>query len=133
MENALGTTAQDIMVFCKSEGFLAKQLYVVLTTPVAGLAAVREQMQAHLDFQIELERKGILFGAGPFFSEDGLDWAGEGMVIIRATSLAQAHEIAASDPMHKSGARVFQLRPWVLNEGSFTLQVSYSDGRCQMV
>ena len=40
------------------------------------------------------------------------------MVIIRAGSLAEAKEIAASDPMHASGARSYTVRPWLVNEQS---------------
>mgnify|MGYP001217715574 FL=1 len=50
------------------------------------------------------------------------------MVIIRANSLSEAKEIAASDPMHKSGARSFTVRPWLLNEGTINLSVNYSKG-----
>ena len=39
--------------------------------------------------------------------------AGEGMVIIRAASLAEAQAIAAADPMHSSGARKARVRPWL--------------------
>ena len=50
------------------------------------------------------------------------------MVIIRAGSLQEAQEIAASDPMHKAGARSFRARPWLLNEGTVTIKVTFSDG-----
>ena len=50
------------------------------------------------------------------------------MVIIRANTLSEAKEIANSDPMHKSGARSFIVRPWLLNEGTITLSINYSKG-----
>ena len=50
------------------------------------------------------------------------------MVIIRASSLTEAREIAATDPMHKSGARSFEVRPWLLNEGTINLSINYSKG-----
>ena len=31
--------------------------------------------------------------------------------------------------MHQSGARTFRVRPWLLNEGTFGLQVFYSGGK----
>ena len=49
------------------------------------------------------------------------------MVIIRADSLKAAQEIAAQDPMHQCGARSFKVRPWLLNEGTITIQLNYSD------
>ena len=74
-----------------------------------------------------------MFGAGPFWADDEKTWEGEGMVIIRAGSLAEAEKIAAEDPMHKSGARSFRVRPWLLNEGVVTLKVRYSDGSRELV
>lgn len=111
-----------------SQGMLQKQLYVVFTTPTKGLGPVMENIEPHLKYQVELEEKGIMFGAGPFWTEDEKSWEGEGMVIIRASSLAEAKAIAAADPMHASGARSYRVRPWLLNEGTVTLKVRYSDG-----
>ena len=82
----------------------------------------------HLKFQVSLEEKGIMFGAGPFWEDNEIDWGGEGMVIIRANSLSEAKEIAATDPMHKSGARSFTVKPWLLNEGTVNLSINYSNG-----
>ncbi len=111
-----------------SKGMLQKQLYVVFTTPTNGLGPVMANVETHLKFQIELEEKGIMFGAGPFWTDDEQSWEGDGMVIIRAGSLDEARKIAESDPMHQSGARSFTVRPWLLNEGTLTLKVRYSDG-----
>ena len=124
-------TREDVLEACK--GMLQKQLYVYFTTPVSGLGPVMENLEAHLTFQVELEKKGIMFGAGPHWSEDEKRWEGDGMVIIRAGSLAEAREIAASDPMHSSGARSFTVRPWLMNEGTVTIKISYSDGKREVL
>ena len=117
-----------------SKGMLQKDLYVVFTTPTeAGMGPVMEHLKEHLDFQVKLERDGIMFGAGPFWEDDEHTWNGEGMVIIRADSLAHAKELAASDPMHSSGARTFKVRPWLLNEGTVTVKITYSDGGRQVL
>jgi len=108
--------------------FLNKQMFVYFSTPVKPRDEVAKMLPKHLDYQVELEKKGIMFGAGPFWSDDEQLWEGEGMVIIRAASLDEARKIAESDPMHQSGARSFRVRPWLLNEGSVTLKVRYSDG-----
>ena len=107
---------------------LQKQLYVIFTTPADGLGPVMENVEEHLKFQISLEERGIMFGAGPFWTDDEKSWEGEGMVIVRAGSLAEAKKIAEEDPMHASGARTFTVRPWLLNEGVLTFKVRYSDG-----
>lgn len=122
---------EDVMNAC--EGMLQKQLYVVFTTPTDGLGPVMENIGPHLEFQVSLEERGIMFGAGPFWTDDETEWLGEGMVIIRAGSLEEAREIAASDPMHSSGARSFTVRPWLMNEGTVTVKIRYSDGSREVI
>jgi uncharacterized protein YciI len=119
--------AQDVLA--ASKGMLQKQLYVVFTKPVSGMGPVMAQLPVHLEYQMKLERDGIMFGAGPFWTDDEQKWEGEGMVVIRAKSIAEARAIAAADPMHASGARSYTVRPWLLNEGTMTLQINYSSGK----
>ena len=123
--------AKDVLE--ASKGMLQMQLYVVFTKPTRGLGPVLENLKEHLEFQCSLERRGIMFGAGPFWADNEEDWHGEGMVIIRAASLAEAKRIAAEDPMHKAGARSFSVRPWLMNEGTVTLKITYSDGKHELV
>ena len=124
-------TRTDILKAC--EGMLRKQLYAVFTKPTNGLGPVMANIGPHLEFQVKLERDGIMFGAGPFWADNEEDWHGEGMVIIRASSLADAKRIAGEDPMHKSGARSFTVRPWLMNEGSVTVKITYSDGKREVL
>lgn len=120
-------TKDDILK--ASAGMLQKQLYAVFTTPTDGMGPVMENIEEHLKFQVELEQKGIMLGAGPFWADDEHTWNGEGMVIIRAESLDDARRIAATDPMHSSGARSFTVRPWLLNEGRVTVEINFSTGK----
>ena len=124
-------TKHDILE--ASTGMLQKQLYVVFTTPTNGMGPVMENIEKHLQFQVKLEQDGIMLGAGPFWADDEHNWHGEGMVIIRADSLAHAQEIAATDPMHSSGARSFTIRPWLLNEGRVTMTLDFSTGRHSVI
>lgn len=124
-------SARDVLN--ASAGCLQKQMYVYFTRPANGMGPVMENLEAHLKFQVELEQKGVMFGAGPFWTEDEQRWEGEGMIIIRADSLAEARRIAESDPMHASGARAFTIRPWLLNEGAVTMRVTYSDGGREVI
>jgi hypothetical protein len=110
-----------------AKGVLAKRLYVILTTPTAGIEALHAHLGAHLAYQKDLEARGITFAAGPFADDSETDWSGEGMIIVRAESLAAAIAIAQADPMHQSGVRSFRVRPWLLNEGSYTVTVRYSE------
>ena len=49
------------------------------------------------------------------------------MIVLRAKNLAEARRVAANDPMHKNGARKFRVRPWLINEGSVTVKVNFSN------
>ena len=123
-------TKQDVLN--ASSEMLNKDLYVVFTKPTNGMIPVMENLEDHLKFQVSLEKQGIMFGAGPFWDDNEIDWNGEGMVIIRANSIEHAKEIASSDPMHKSGARSFTVRPWLLNEGNIEISLDYSTGKFKL-
>ena len=120
-------TKQDVLN--ASSEMLNKDLYVVFTKPENGMKEVMENLEEHLKFQVSLEKNGVMFGAGPFWEDNEIDWNGEGMVIIRANNLDHAKQIAASDPMHQSGARNFTVRPWLLNEGNIQVSLDYSTGK----
>jgi len=109
-----------------SRDMLQKQLYAIFTSPVDGLGPILERLGEHLAFQIQLEADGILYAAGPMWTDEEDAWEGDGLVVIRAGSRREAIEIAERDPMHKSGARTFQVRPWMINEGSVTLRLDNS-------
>lgn len=106
-------------------GLLRKELYVLITEPLRS-PEIAEKLHEHLLGQIELEKKGIMFGAGPIQDEDK-DEPTRGMWIIRASSFEEARSIADQDVFHKSGLRTYKLYRWTLNEGSMTFTVNYSD------
>jgi uncharacterized protein YciI len=124
--------ADDLVQKFKEQGFLARRLFAVFTTPVNGLSPVMQNLQAHLRYQVELEHKGVMFAAGPLLTDDGEYGEGEGMFIYRASSLAEAQSIAEADPMHSSGARSFRIRPWILNEGKITISADLSTGKFEV-
>ena len=115
-----------------SRGMLQKQFYVVFSTPTHGIGPVMANLEAHLAHQCAIEASGVMLAAGPHWSDDETYWDGEGMFVIRATSLAHTREIAAQDPMHQAGARSFIVRPWLINEGGFTLRMTFSNGRATL-
>ena len=126
-------SAKEMIEECHKRGYLAKQLYMVSTRPVNGIGPVMENINAHLAFQEKLEADGIMFAAGPNWTDDEQEWEGDGTVVIRASSLAEANEIAARDPMHSSGARKFTVRPWFVNEGTITVKLGMATGRFTMI
>ena len=101
-------------------------LYVYETFLVKSMTELEKILPAHLEFQVEIERKGIMLFAGPL-REEGVDKPGAGMIVIRAKSFEEAKRIADSDPIHSSGVRNYRLRKWTVNEGNFNLNVDLSD------
>ena len=110
----------------KGRGALALELFVVESTPAARPEAVKETLSAHLGYQQDLERNGVLVLAGPLSDPSGEVMAGAGLIIYRAGSMDQARKIADNDPMHKAGARNFTLRKWLVNEGNISLNIGLS-------
>ena len=104
---------------------VTESLYAVLTTPVVSRDEIMAAVPDHLDYQVSLEERGIMFAAGPLFDRDGAP-PRAGLIIIRADSFAEADEIAKADPMHARGLRTYTLDKWQINEGGFTLKVQFA-------
>ncbi len=110
----------------KERGALALELYVAQSVPAKTPEDLQANLPDHLAYQSKLEAEGALALAGPMSNEAGTQIEGMGMIVYRASSLEQARALAEADPMHKSGARSFTLRKWMINEGSLTLSVGLS-------
>jgi hypothetical protein len=113
-------------IIAASGNSLRMQLYVV-TSIANSLEAVKQNLVEHRAYLRELEERNVLFGAGPLWTDDGQYFEGDGLLIYRASSIEEARKIAQSDPMHASGARTFTIRPWLLNDGQITVQVTLSE------
>jgi hypothetical protein len=118
----------DYKAEAKSRGALALELYVATSTPAKEPQDVKASLPDHLAYQAELERAGALAFAGPMSDDSGDQMQGMGMMVYRAESLEAARALADNDPMHKSGARTYVMRRWMINEGSMTLSVGLSTG-----
>ena len=110
----------------KSRGALALELFIATSTPAKEPQDVKASLPEHLAYQAELERTGSLALAGPMSDESGAHMQGMGMIVYRAESLEAARVLADNDPMHKSGARSYVLRRWMINEGSLNVSVGLS-------
>ena len=110
---------------------LGKTFFAILTE--AALDTTPEQLRAtlpaHLDHQVKLEKEGVLFAAGPLDAEDG---SRRGLIVIRAESFADARRIADTDPFHAEGLRTYTVEQWTVNEGSYTVRLTYSDQRLSL-
>lgn len=107
------------------DAMLKKKLWVVITKDVASPEEVRALSAAHIQYQISLEERGIMFGAGGLRKPDGTRVAGQ--IVIRAKDEAEARAIADADPRHKAGVRTYELFEWSMNEGGFNLRIRFSD------
>lgn len=106
---------------------LHKKLYIVFSEPTGKSGDPRKVFPAHIEYQLKIEREGILFAAGPFVDSKGKP-QGPGMIVLRAKNMAQAKRVADNDPFHKHGYRKYRIQEWMVNEGAFTLRVKFSDG-----
>ena len=112
------------------------QLYAIFMRPTEGYDVRSEQgrelMRKHLQFQLDMEDRGVLLAAGP------LDGAGQasnlsdyrtitgertiidasGMYMVVAPSREAAEEIAKTEPFEAAGWRTHTLCTWQLNEGT---------------
>lgn len=119
-------TWSEYQQIARGRGDLAKEFYVVESTPVASPEARMEILPRHLAYQKKIEAEGILFLAGPLSDEAGEQMSGAGLMIYRAGSLEEARAIADTDPMHQEGGRTYRIHKWLVNEGSLTLKVGFS-------
>jgi len=90
----------------------------------------QELMRRHLQFQLDLEDRGILLAAGPLDLKSpapvGRPTPAEsdpivdpsGMYLVAATDREAAEAIAASEPFERAGWRSHKLCAWMLNEGA---------------
>lgn len=112
--------------------FYGKTLYVVTSRPARDGVDLRPHLAAHLRHQIELERSGVLFAAGPLEAEAG-GAPGTGMFVLRAENFDEARKIADADPLHRAGLRVYELHRWRLHEGRIGLSISLSDSSVELL
>ena len=109
-----------------------EQVYLCIMTntePPAGAPPRDELMNDHKEYLADLERRGVLFGAGRLINaeEDEKTDLGHGMIVIRAKTRAEAEEIAFEEPFTKAGHRTMVLHPWQRNEGNVTVSIRFMD------
>lgn len=117
----------------KDRGALAMELYVVHTTPGNDMELVKATLPDHLSYQKQMETAGTLVMAGPVSDATGEEMQAAGMIIYRANDMDHARQLADADPMHKTGARSYTVRKWLVNEGSLSFSVALSSQSVQIV
>ena len=109
-----------------TQRMLRKKLYVVLSKGGATADQIGAVLPQHLEYMIELEKRGALFASGPLTTDAGKP-AGDGLTILRAASLEEARNIASSDPFVVNKLRTFEVREWTVMKGSLGVKVNFSD------
>jgi uncharacterized protein len=105
---------------------LRRKLYAVISQPSPAPQKLKPLLPAHLEYMIELEKRGLLFASGPLSDGAGPP-NGAGLTILRAASAAEARALAEADPFVAHGLRTFELKEWTIMEGSLGLKVNLSD------
>ena len=105
---------------------LRKKFFVVLSKPLVAPEQLRSVLAAHLDYMIDLEKRGVIFASGPLTDAERPP-QGEGLTILRAANAAEARALAEGDPFFKNGLRTFELKEWTVMEGMLGLRVHFSD------
>lgn len=113
---------------------LKKRLYVVfwINDPTATREQHRVVLPEHLEFLLDLERRGLLFASGPFSALEDHEQRFHGMTILRAESASAAVAILEQEPFVRHKLRTYQLHAWDLNEGSLSIRLSLGTGTFEL-
>ena len=93
----------DYKTIARDRGALALELYVVESTPQKAPDDVKQCLPAHLEYQRELERRGVLALAGPLSDPTGEAMEGAGLIVYRAGTLCKADYFGQRLPLEDTG------------------------------
>ena len=125
--------AQNSDVAIGKRPLAREQVYLCIMTnvesPPADSPPRDTLMNAHKEYLADLERRGLLFGAGRLFNaeEEEHTALGHGMIVIRAKTRVEAEAIAFEEPFTKAGHRTMVLHPWQRNEGNVNVSIRFMD------
>jgi uncharacterized protein len=115
-----------------TQKMLRRKFYAVLSKASETPQKLKALLPAHLEYMIELEKRGVLFASGPLSDGEGPQ-SGAGLTILRAANAQEARKLAEGDPFVSNGLRTFELKEWIVNEGTFGLRVNFSDQSVEVV
>ena len=84
-----------------------------------------EEFNTMLAYQAKMERDGQKFLGGALNDESGK--RSGGIVIVRASTWAEARAICDADPGVKDGSTLYELHQLSLNSGTFSVRLNFSD------
>lgn len=116
-----------------SQEAMGLSAFVITSKPTDGFGPLEANLKDHQAYLHELEKRGVLLMAGPLSDTEPEEWSGDGLLIYLAQDEAAARKIADGDPLHRSGARTYTVRRWLINEGSVTVRLRLSDQSSEFV
>ena len=105
---------------------LRKKFFVLLTNPIVPPEFLQPLLSAHLEYMIDLEKRGLVFASGPLSDGAGPP-TGQGLTVLRTKNAAEARALAEADPFFVHGLRNYELKEWTVMEGKLSLSVNLSD------
>jgi uncharacterized protein len=105
---------------------LRKKLYVVMSKPAVAPEKLQIYLSAHLEYMIDLEKRGHVFASGPLSDGEGPP-TGLGLTVLRAKDANEARALAEADPFFVNKLRTFELKEWTVMEGTLGIRVNLSD------
>ena len=111
---------------------LRKKLYVLISKPLVPPEKLKPLLATHLDYMVDLEKRGVLFASGPLTEPDGAP-SGHGLSVLRVKDAAEARRIAQAEPFFAQGLRSFELKEWTVMEGMLGVRVNLSDQSIEVV
>ena len=111
---------------------LRKKLYVLISKPLVPPEKLKPLLATHLDYMVDLEKRGVLFASGPLTEPDGAP-SGHGLTVLRVKDAAEARRIAQAEPFFALGLRDFELKEWTVMEGMLGVRVNLSDQSVEVV
>src|ERR1700744_4551851 len=95
---------------------LRKKRFLMITNPIVPPEFLQPFLSAHLEYMIDLEKRGLVFASGPLTDGVGPPTA-EGLPVPRAKAAAEPRALAEADPFYVHGLRGFFLKEWTVIEG----------------
>jgi uncharacterized protein YciI len=109
-----------------TQNMLRKKLYVLISRPLVSPDRLKPVLAAHLEYMIDLEKRGLVFASGPLADGAGPP-SGHGLTVLRAANADEARRIAEGDPFFVAKLRTYELKEWTIMEGALGLRVNLSD------
>jgi uncharacterized protein len=110
-----------------TQKMLRRKLYAIFGKTVVPPEQLMPLLPAHLEYLIDLEKRGLLFASGPLTEIGAGPLGGGGLTVLRVGTAAEAREIAEAEPLVKNGLRTFEIKEWTIMEGTLGLRVNLSD------